>query len=223
MKRKIIYIVMFMLLISGCKKKQELICEQGSLVDEVCEVTEIVDASILCPAGYTFNQEKGKCVNSMTIAAKTVNKCAKGYVIGNEKWCISEKKYDLIITNTCESDNIKEGDTLSSTYVSEDGLCYEKICTEKSADGKECLKYEEKNIKFKTKRKCPQSGMSIWEGVCRKVSWMNITTSCEVGELVKDKCVIETLSDASISCEEGYSLTEDYKCSKTYYEQAILK
>ena len=212
-----------MLFVSACGKKQELICEQGTLIDDTCEIIETKDANILCPSGYTFNQEKGKCVSTMTLAAKTVNKCSKGYVIGNEKWCISEKKYDIVITRVCESNNIKDGDTLSSAYVAKSGLCYEKICTEKSADGTECLNYTEKSIPYKTKRKCPEKGMSIWEDYCRKVSWMNITTSCEVGELVKDKCVIENLVDASISCEEGYSLTEDYQCAKQRYEHAILK
>ena len=221
MKRMIIYILMFILLISGCSKKEELVCEQGTLVDGVCEIVESVDAKILCPSGYTFNKEKGKCANTMTIAAKTVNTCSKGYVIGNEKWCVSEKKYDMIVTRVCESDRIKEGDTLSSTYVAKSNLCYEKICVEKSEDGKECLKYEEKNIPYKTKKTCPEKGMSKWEGYCRRLSWMYIETSCEIGELVKDKCVIENLTDANISCEEGYGLTEDYKCQKVTYGEPI--
>ena len=223
MKRNLIYILLIMLLISGCEKKEEYVCEQGELVDGVCEVTELVEANILCPSGYTFDKEKGKCSYKMNIAAKTVNKCSKGYVIGNEKWCISEKKYDIVINRVCESDNIKEGDTLSSTYVAKSNLCYEKICVKKSEDGKECLEYQEKNIPYKTKRSCPEKGMSIWEGYCRKISWMYIDTSCEVGELVGDKCVIENLTEASISCEEGYGLTEDYQCKKTIYQDPVLK
>ena len=223
MKNKLLYIVMFMLLICGCEDKKELVCEQGTLVDGVCEIVEVADATILCPSGYTFNQEKGKCSSTMTIAAKTVNTCSKGYVIGNEKWCVSEKKYDMIVTRVCESDNIKEGDTLSSTYIAPSNLCYEKLCVEKNEDGTECLKYEEKTIPYKTVKTCPEKGMSKWEGYCRKLSWLYVDTSCEVGELVKDKCVIENLTDASISCEEGYSLTEDYKCQKFKYVEAILK
>ena len=223
MKKRIIILFILSIFLTSCGKKTEYICDQGELVDGICKVTEIVDAKILCPTGYSFNKEKGKCANTMTIAAKTVNKCSKGYVIGNEKWCISEKKYDLVVTRTCESDRIKEGDTLSSTYIAKSNLCYEKICIEKSEDGKECLKYEEKNIPYKTKKTCPEKGMSKWEGYCRKVSWMYIDTSCEVGELVKDKCVIENLTDASISCEEGYSLREDYKCQKISYKEPIKK
>lgn len=223
MKKRMLYLLIFTFILCGCEEEKEFFCEQGTLINGVCEVVEEVDANILCPSGYTFNKEKGKCSNTMTIAAKTVNKCSKGYVIGNEKWCISEKKYDLIINRVCESDNIKEGDTLSSAYVAPSGLCIEKICVQKSEDGKECLKYEEKNIDYKTKRSCPESSMRIWEGYCRKVSWMNITTSCEVGELVKDKCVIENVVDASISCEEGYYLTDDLKCQKTNKFEPVLK
>lgn len=223
--KKIIYMLVLILFVTACKdnKKQELVCEQGELVDGACKIVEVVDANIVCPTGYTFNPEKGKCVSTMKIAAKTVNTCSKGYVIGNEKWCISEKKYDLIVTRVCESDNIKEGDTLSSTYIAKSNLCYEKLCVEKSEDGKECLKYEEKSIPYKTKKTCPEKGMSKWEGACRKLSWLYIDTSCEVGELVGDKCVIENLTDASISCNEGYVITDDFKCQKTSYVEAVLK
>ena len=65
--------------------------------------------------------------------------------------------------------------------------------------------------------------MSIWEGYCRKISWMYIDTSCEVGELVGDKCVIENLTEASISCEDGFEITEDYQCKKITYQDSILK
>ena len=76
------------LLLIGCGKNEEILCEQGILEDGICKVEELKEANILCPTGYTFNPEKGKCVSTMTIAAKTVNTCSKGYVIGNEKWCI---------------------------------------------------------------------------------------------------------------------------------------
>ncbi len=219
---KIYLLIIISLILVGCGK-EVLVCEQGELKDGVCEVVELKDANILCPSGYTFNAEKGKCVSTMTIAAKTVNKCSKGYVIGNEKWCISEKKYEMVINRVCESDRIKEGDTLSSTYIAKSNLCFEKICVEKSEDGKECLKYEENNIPYTTKKTCPEKGMSKWEGYCRKIAWMYIDTSCEVGELVGNKCVIENLTDASISCEEGYGLTEDYKCQKISYQEPIMK
>ena len=224
MKSIKIYILMIMvLLLIGCGKNEEILCEQGILEDGICKVEELKEANILCPTGYTFNLEKGKCVSTMTIAAKTVNKCSKGYVIGNEKWCISEKKYDMEYNRVCESDRIKEGDTLSSTYIAKSNLCYEKICIEKSEDGKECLKYEEKNIPYKVKKICPEKGMTKWEGYCRKIAWMYIDTSCEVGELVGDKCIIENLTDASINCEEGYTLTSDYKCQKITYHEPIKK
>jgi len=214
----IIFIIGFIIL--GCGEVK-LSCVNGELVDGVCKIVDLKDANIVCPSGYKFNHEKGKCVSSMSIAAKTVNKCSKGYVIGNEKWCISEKEYDIIIDRVCESDRIKEGDTLSSTYIAPSNLCYEKICVEKNEDGTECLKYEEKNIAYKTKKSCPEKGMTMWEGYCRKIAWMYIDTSCEVGELVGNKCVIENLSDASISCEEGYSLVENYKCQKVSYAEPI--
>ena len=41
--------------------------------------------------------------------------------------------------------------------------------------------------------------------------------------LVEDKCIIENLTDASINCEEGYTLTSDYKCQKITYHEPIKK
>ena len=219
-KKRILILLLIMMVLVSCKNI-EYKCEQGELVNGVCKYVEYKDADILCPTNYTFDYEKGKCVSTMTIAAKTVNKCSKGYVIGNEKWCISEKKYDMIVTKVCESDNIKEGDTLSTTYIAPSNLCYEKICVEKNEDGTECLKYEEKNISYKIKKECPEKGMTKWDGYCRKIAWMYVDTSCEVGELVEDKCVIENLTDASISCEDGYTLNDDFKCQKVIYSEPI--
>lgn len=221
--KKLMQLFIICLFLVSCGKKTEYYCDKGEMVDGVCEVTELVDAKIVCPTGYTFNLEKGKCVYTMKIAAKTVNKCSKGYVIGNEKWCISEKKYDIILTHSCESKKIKEGDTLSSTYIDKANQCIEKICVEKSQDGKECKKYQEKSIAYTSKRSCPESSMRIWENYCRKVSWMYIDTSCEVGVLEGDKCLIENLSDANISCDEGYTLRDDYKCQKITYKEPIEK
>ena len=216
-KSRLLVVIVLCLLLIGCGEKQ-FYCEKGELIDNKCKVVDKKDANIVCPNGYTFNKEKGKCVYQMTIAAKTVNTCSKGYRIGNEKWCFSEEKYDMVLEKSCESSKIKEGDTLSSTYVSESGLCYEKICTEKSEDGKTCLKYEENNIQFKVTKKCPKSNMIKLDGYCHKIAWLYIDKSCEVGELVGDKCVIEQLSDASASCDSGYSLVDGFMCQKIYYE-----
>ena len=65
--------------------------------------------------------------------------------------------------------------------------------------------------------------MSKWEGYCRKLAWLKVDTSCEVGVLEGDKCIIENLTDASISCEEGYTLSDDYKCQKITYTEPIKK
>ena len=217
MKKKIISLILFSLILVGCNNT-ELTCQRGELVDGVCKVVDVVDATINCPTGYEFNKEKGKCANTMKIAAKTVNTCSKGYVIGKEKWCVSEKKYNMVETTSCVSNRIKEGDTLSSTYISKANMCFEKICVEKSEDGQTCLKYDEKQIKYTVTKACP-SGTKKWDGSCRKISWMYIDTSCAVGELDGDKCIIENLTDASITCSEGYKLTEDYKCEKIIYEE----
>ena len=214
--RKIVLLFVLVLLVVGCKGK-EFTCEKGELVKDVCKVVEVVDADIKCPTNYEFNAEKGKCVNTMKIAAKTVNTCSKGYVIGNEKWCISEKKYDMIEKRSCVAKNIKEGDTLSSVYVAPNNLCMEKICVEKNEDGTECLNFQEKAIPYTIKKECPQSGMTKWEGYCRKISWLYVDTSCEIGELDGKNCIIENLTDASVSSKEGYKVTEDFKCQKVTY------
>ena len=221
-KKRIITLIALSLLTVGCSKN-EFMCETGELVDDVCKNVTIKEANIQCPTNYTFDLEKGKCVSTMKIAAKTVNTCSKGYVIGNENWCISEKKYDMIEERTCVAKNIPEGDTLSSVYVAPSNLCMEKICVEKNEDGTECLSFEEKSIPYTIKKVCPESGMSKWEGYCRKLAWLKVDTSCEVGVLEGDKCIIENLTDASISCEEGYTLSDDYKCQKITYTEPIKK
>ena len=42
-------------------------------------------------------------------------------------------------------------------------------------------------------------------------------------ECGNDILIVENLTDASISCEEGYGLTEDYQCKKTIYQDPVLK
>ena len=219
---RIIVLLVCCFLLTSCIGKK-LVCEQGELVDGVCKEVLLNDALIQCPTNYEFDEERGKCVSTMTIAAKTVNTCSKGYVIGNENWCISEKKYDMIEKRTCEPKNIQEGDTLSSVYVAPSNLCMEKICIEKNAAGTECLTYEEKSIPYTIKKECPEEGMSKWEGYCRKLSWLKIDTSCEGGTLDGDKCIIENLTDASISCEDEYKLIDGYKCQKVVYTEATKK
>ena len=221
-KNRLLILIIICLILVGCKEK-EYTCIEGEYLDGICKIVELKEASITCPTGYEFDVEKGKCLSTMTIAAKTVNKCAKGYQMGNENWCISKEKYDIIETQVCESSKIKENDKLSTTYMTESNKCIEKICIKKSKDGKECLKYEENEIPIKTKKTCPEKGMSRWEGYCRKLSWLNITKSCEIGTLKGDKCIIENLVDASIICDEGFELLDGYKCQKTTYVEAVEK
>lgn len=218
---KVITLLICLLILTACGK-ENLTCKKGELVDGVCKSVELADATVTCPSGYTFNKETSKCTNTMKIAAKTVNKCAAGYVIGNEKWCVSETQYDLIETRECISSRIQEGDTLSSTYIAPSNYCYEKICIEKNADGTECLKYEENKINYTKTKACP-SGMRKWDGFCRKISWMKVETSCEVGVLEKDMCIIENNIDPSISCKDGYKLIDGNKCQKVIYEEAVKK
>ena len=66
--KKSILLFVLTLLITGCTKT-EFVCQKGELVDGVCKIVDVVDAEIKCPTSYEFDKEKGKCVNTMKIAA----------------------------------------------------------------------------------------------------------------------------------------------------------
>lgn len=202
-------------LLTGCSLNN-LKCEEGELDGDKCKIVEEVDATLVCKSGYTYDEEKDKCYNTLTIDAKKVSICPNGYEIGNDVWCYSEKVYDKETVKECISDKIKEDDTLSSTYE-KDNTCYEKICIEKSSDGKTCLSYQENKIAYQKDVVCPKGTISV-DGECRKKQWMTKKVSCEIGEMVDNKCVIIDEIDREYTCEDGYSLNDKTKkCEKINY------
>lgn len=213
MKR--LFILFFILFLTSCSSNN-LSCSKGELVDGKCKIVEEVDAKLTCRTGYTYEEEKDKCVNSLTIDAKKVSICPNGYEIGNDVWCYSEKVYDKETIKECVSDKIKDGDTLSSTYE-KNNACYEKICTKKSEDGKTCLEFSENKIDYKESTECPKGTSSI-KGECRKKQWMTKKMSCEIGEMIDNKCIINDEIDREYVCDDGYSLNnKTNKCEKITY------
>ena len=209
--RKLLFILI-MFLLTGCSS-QNMKCDEGVLEDGKCKIVEEIEAKLTCREGYTYDEEKDKCVNTLTIDAKKVSICPNGYEIGNDVWCYSEKVYEKENVKECVSDNIKEDDKLSSTYE-KDNACYEKICTEKSEDGKTCLTYQENKIDYKEDTVCPKGTISV-DGQCRKKQWMTKKVSCEIGEMVDNKCVITDEIDREYICDDGFSLNEKTKkCEK---------
>ncbi len=216
---KKILILILLLLLTGCEKNEELKCENGTLEGDKCRVVETVEAIKECDSGYTYDKKTGKCNNSITIAAKQVSTCPKGYKIGNDNWCFSEETFLMEAKRTCVSDNIKDDDKFSSVYE-KDAKCMEKICKKVSKDGKKCETFEEKQIPYKEEDVCPFDNMKKDDGICRKKRWMTKDFSCEIGELVEKKCIITDTLAPRLSCDKDFSLTKDGMCEKITFEAA---
>lgn len=222
--KKIFILVFMILILSSCNDNEKtLTCGVGVLEDGKCKVVETMDVSFKCRDGYTYNEETSMCENTITIDAKKVSYCPDGYFIGSDNWCFSDKEYDKVDTIICESDNIEEDDQFSSTYVTDDNRCVEKLCTKVSEDGKSCEEFKETELKVEVKNGCP-SGTKNDNGVCRKKYWMTKEYSCELGEKDGKKCIIEDSIKMDSYCEdEDYELSEDGNiCEKvTYYEPIV--
>lgn len=217
MHKRILF-CLFLLLLCSCSSK-ELSCEKGVLEEGKCKIVEEMDPELVCTTGYTLNEETKKCENTLTIDAKTISICPNGFEIGNDTWCYSEKVYEQVTTKACVSSRIEEGDTLSSTYE-KNGECYEKICVKSAEDGKTCQSFEEKKISYTETTECP-SGTSSIKGECRKKQWMIKKVSCEMGEMVGKKCVIQDEKELEPVCASNYALdTENNKCILVTYVDA---
>lgn len=225
--KRIIILICFAFLLTSCgkvEKQTELVCENGILEDEKCKIVETMDIVKECREGYKFNEKTKKCENTITIAAKKVSDCPNGYFIGSDNWCLSEKEYEKEVKVNCESKNIKADDKFSSTYVTEDNKCMEKLCVKVSEDGKSCVEFKETELKVKTESKCPD-GTKNDDGVCRKKYWMNKDYSCELGEKVGNNCVIKDSIDMDSYCEnKEFELNKDGTiCEKITYVDPIEK
>ncbi len=225
--KKILLIVCLSFLLSGCgeTKDVEYYCQKGNLVGDKCEDIETKSVSERCVEGYTFNEETSKCENTITIAAKKVSTCPEGYFIGSDNWCLSNEVYEKEEKLNCESKNIKEDDKFSTTYITEDMKCMEKLCTKVSEDGETCEEFKETELKVKKELSCPQ-GMRAKDDKCHKKYWMNKKYSCEIGEMKGTNCIINDSIDMEKYCEdEDYQLNEDkILCEKiTYYQPNIKK
>lgn len=223
MKR--IIIILSILFLTGCgvsnsnnNQKYELYCEKGNLVNNKCEIIQTMDVEKKCREGYTFNEETSKCENTITIAAKKVSECPDGYFIGSDNWCLSEEEFPKETTVTCVSPNITPEDKFSTTYVTEGGVCVEKLCVKVAEDGASCLEFKESQLTINKKTACP-SWTKEDDGVCRKKYWMNKEYSCELGEKQGNNCVIKDSIDKEPYCkEEGYKLNKDKTlCEKKTY------
>ncbi len=218
MKKRIIVLCM-MLFLTSCGSKT-LVCDRGELTGEQCLVHETKEVMKVCQPGYEYNEERNLCINSITIDAKPKFICNKGYYAGDGR-CISTQVFAQTYEKHCVSKNIDEDDELSTTEVRED-VCYEKICTKEAEDGS-CAEFKENKIDFTINWGCPDGTKQI-DGECRKTSYQGKKYSCELGTLNGKKCVIEQTSDATIKCEDGYTLNEkDNICERTIYEEAYLE
>lgn len=218
MKRRILLLISILLLTS-CGEKT-LTCDRGELSGEQCIIHETKEVSYKCQPGYDYDKKLKQCVNLMTIDAKPKFICNKGYYQGDGK-CISTKVYAQTYERHCISKNISDDDELSTTEAREDG-CYEKICLEVADDGT-CAEFKETKIDYTVDWACPDGTKQI-DGECRKTSYQGKSYSCEIGTLDGKKCIIEKTSEATIKCDDGYTLNEkDNICERTIYEEAYLK
>ena len=224
--KKVIILVLFLFILTSCgkEKQYEYICEDGVLKDNKCMIVQTMDISKQCREGYTLNEETNKCENTITLDAKKVSECPNGYFIGSDNWCLSEKEYEKEIKVNCVSKNIKDDDKFSTTYVTEDGVCVEKLCVKVAEDGNSCLEFKESLLDAKKEESCPD-GTRNDRGVCRKKYWMGKDYSCELGELVDKKCVISDIIEMDSYCEDNeYKLNEEKQvCEKFIYKDAKLK
>lgn len=218
--KKVLSLLIIMLMVTSCKEKEyELYCENGELENNKCVVITEMEVKEKCRDGYTFNEENGKCENTIKIAAKQVSKCPKGYYIGSDYWCFSETLYEKEVRFNCQSPNIVDDDLFSSTYVTGDNKCIEKLCVTVSEDGSTCEEFKETEIPAAVEKSCP-SGMKTDGSFCRKKYWMDRSYSCELGNLVGKECVIFDVIDMDLYCEDdSYKINEDgSKCEKVSYE-----
>lgn len=215
--------ILLVLIVCGCSNNStpELSCENGVLDGDKCKIVETAQPILKCADGYVADEKNGKCTNTITIAAKQVSTCPTGYEIGNDNWCFSEERFPMIVKKTCESANIKEGDTFSSTFE-KDGKCFEKICVKISKDGKVCEEFKETEIAYKEENVCPYDNMRKEDDMCRKKKWMLKDISCEIGTLDGKNCIIEDVVEKEKECTEGYSLNKDNLCEKISYEVPIV-
>ena len=224
MKKFLVLLIMMFLLTSCDSKEQTLTCTIGELDGDKCVVVETMDVATKCREGYTFNEETSLCENTITIDAKKISHCPDGYFIGSDNWCFSEKEYEMEEKLNCESKNIEEDDQFSTTYVTEDNKCIEKLCVKVSEDGESCEEFKETELKAKVEKSCP-TGTKNDDGVCRKKYWMIREYSCELGEMDGKQCIISDAIEMDNYCEEeGYKLTEDgTSCEKVTYYEAIYE
>ena len=223
MKKIIMLLVMIFFLTSCGSDDKKLVCKNGNLVADKCEIVDNMEVSLQCRDGYVLNEETNMCENTITIAAKQVSKCPDEYFIGSDLWCFSEKEYEKEVKLNCTSSNIKDDDLFSITYV-EDNVCYEKLCIAVSEDGSSCTEFKETVLEAKVEESCPD-GMKNDHGVCRKKYWMDRKYSCELGEMVGKECVIKDEIEQDVFCEnEEYKLNEDKtSCEKIVYENPIYE
>ena len=218
MKMKKIIILILICFLSSCSKKY--ICDTGQLVEDKCLITETKEVLKSCPNGYELDEERNQCISKMIIAAKPNYQCREGFYLG-DSICVSEQIFAQQLERQCVSNNIKEGDTLSTTEERE-GSCYEKICIEVAEDNT-CKTYEEHQIDFQVKWSCPEGTRQI-DGECHQVGYLGRNYSCELGTLEDKNCVIEKTADVTISCENGYTYNEENNnCERKVYEDAYLK
>lgn len=224
MKKIIILICLGIMLTSCGEEEKELVCENGTLENGKCKIVEKMDVVKKCREGYKLNEKNGKCENTITIAAKKVSKCPKGYFIGSDNWCLSDKEYEKELKINCESKNIADDDKFSTTYVTSDNKCIEKLCVKVAEDGKSCIEFKESELKAVKEESCPE-GTKNDKGICRKKYWMDKKFSCELGEKVGNNCVIKDSIDMDVYCEnKDYKLTEDKSsCEKITYVNPVLK
>lgn len=223
--KRIIILSCLLILVTGCEtqeKQMELYCENGTLENDKCKIIETMDIDKKCREGYIFNKKNNKCENTITIAAKKVSKCPDGYFIGSDNWCFSEKEYEKELKINCESKNIKDDDQFSTTYVTKDNVCVEKMCVKVSEDGKKCEEFKETELKAKKEESCPE-GTKNDDGVCRKKYWMGKQYSCELGEKKGNNCIINDSIDMEPYCKDSnFKLNEDKTlCERINYVDAL--
>ncbi len=224
--KRIIVLISFLFILTSCgkEKQYELVCDEGTLENDKCMIVQTKEVSKQCREGYTLNEENNKCENTITLDAKKVSECPNGYFIGSDNWCLSEKEYEKELKINCESKNIKDDDQFSTTYVTDAGVCVEKLCVKVAEDGSSCLEFKESILEAKKEESCPD-GTKNDRGVCRKKYWMGKDYSCELGELVDKKCVISDIIEMDSYCEDSkYKLNEEKQvCEKIIYKDAKLK
>lgn len=173
---KIIIILMYVFLVSGCQKEElknppqedipkekELVCKEGKLENNQCKIVTIKEGTLTCKEGYTLDNDS--CQKVILIDAVKKSSCPEGFELKYDG-CISIKDYSL-------EKNENNEDICPGSTTKRGSVCKEIL---KENNEYSCIKGTLKDTSCEIIDKqdagvmCPE-GFKLNQKVCEKIEY----------------------------------------------------